>query len=95
MVQLGNEITPGLLWNEGRVGGSFNTPQQWSQLATLLKAASEGVHQAFPVEPAPEIMIHLDSGGSAIRKGKRCFLVGPGMDGGPNVRIDLGKSGPV
>lgn len=64
MVQLGNEITQGMLWNEGLVGGPFDTPRQWSQLATLLTAATEGVHAAFPVGPTPEIMIHLDSGGN-------------------------------
>ena len=42
MVQLGNEITPGLLWDVGRVGGAFDTPVQWRRLAFLLGAARRG-----------------------------------------------------
>jgi arabinogalactan endo-1,4-beta-galactosidase len=29
IVQIGNEITPGMLWDTGRVGGKFDTPAQW------------------------------------------------------------------
>ncbi|MBL7224348.1 MAG: glycosyl hydrolase 53 family protein, partial [Candidatus Brocadiae bacterium] len=44
VVQLGNEITPGMLWPEGRVGGKeFNTPKQWARLAALLAAGRRGV----------------------------------------------------
>ncbi len=38
MVQIGNEISSGMLWDEGRVGGGFATPQQWSNLGELLQA---------------------------------------------------------
>jgi len=63
MVQLGNEITPGMLWDDGRVGGAFNTPEQWSQFAQLLGAARDGVSDAFAPAPGPLIMIHCDRGG--------------------------------
>lgn len=63
MVQLGNEITPGMLWDDGRVGGSFNTSEQWAQLAQLLGAACDGVSDAFAPDPEPLIMIHSDRGG--------------------------------
>jgi arabinogalactan endo-1,4-beta-galactosidase len=46
IVQLGNEITAGLLWDDGRVGGAFDTPAQWDNLAALLKAAVAGARDA-------------------------------------------------
>ena len=30
-VQLGNEISAGMLWPDGRVGGDFDSPAQWEQ----------------------------------------------------------------
>ncbi|HPF71493.1 MAG TPA: glycosyl hydrolase 53 family protein, partial [Candidatus Krumholzibacteria bacterium] len=38
-IQLGNEISAGLLWDTGRVDGAFDTPAQWDRLAALLNAA--------------------------------------------------------
>jgi len=64
-VQLGNEIDAGMLWPTGRVDGAWNTPAQWSQLATLLQAASQGVADAFPAGGAPSRLIHLSSSGSS------------------------------
>jgi len=41
-VQVGNEITPGMLWNEARVDGEgFDTDEQWSRFAGLVKRASK------------------------------------------------------
>ena len=81
MVQLGNEITAGILWDDGRVAGPYNTPEQWSQLNSLLLAASEGVAEAFSGLQAPEIMIHVDRG--ADNAGARWFfdnLLAQGFD---------------
>jgi len=61
-VQIGNEITPGMLWDEGRVGGSFDTTTQWSQLAQLLTNAIQGVKDAAGTNMT-KIIIHLDRGG--------------------------------
>lgn len=72
IVQLGNEITAGMLWDDGRVGGSFDTPAQWDNLTGLLRAAAAGVADAFPTGPRPEVMIHLDRGGD--NAGARRFL---------------------
>ena len=63
MVQLGNEITPGMLWNDGRVGGNFETPQQWRNLGELLKAGVRGVRESCEAGDSVRIMIHLDRGG--------------------------------
>ncbi|MCP4781925.1 MAG: antitoxin [Fuerstiella sp.] len=58
-VQVGNEIAPGMLWPDGRVG----TPEQWKKLATLLKAGIDGVH-AGRGDRSMRTIIHLHSGGS-------------------------------
>ena len=66
-VQVGNEIGPGLLWDDGRIGwaGSpFDTPRQWAQLATLLQAGIAGVRDACP-DTAPQIVIHMADGGDS------------------------------
>lgn len=60
IVQIGNEITPGMLWDDGRVGGPFDTEAQWGRFAGLLAAASAAVGEAAP-EAA--VMIHIDRGG--------------------------------
>ena len=65
MVQLGNEITPGMLWDEGRVGGSFDTTAQWNRLAALLSAASAGVDEGLNPGQSVQIMIHIDRGGDS------------------------------
>lgn len=72
IIQLGNEITAGMLWDDGRVGRPFDTPMQWANLAGLLEAACEGVADAFPTGPRPEVMIHIDRGGD--NAGARRFL---------------------
>jgi arabinogalactan endo-1,4-beta-galactosidase len=59
-VQIGNEITQGLLWNDGKVSGSTNT--SWSNLGQLLKAAIAGVTNAVSTN-LPTIIIHIDRGG--------------------------------
>ena len=61
-VQVGNEITSGILWPSGKVGGSYDTPAQWSQLAQLLNAAIRGIQEAAGAQP-PKLIIHIASGG--------------------------------
>lgn len=61
-VQLGNEISHGFLWPEGRVhrGG----PEEYARLGLLLGAARAGVKAASP-GPEPRIVLHFDNGGDA------------------------------
>jgi len=59
-VQIGNEITGGMLWTDGQVSGSFNT--SWSNLGRLMKAAINGIKDAAAPNP-PKIIIHIDRGG--------------------------------
>ena len=61
-VQVGNEIIGGLLWPDGQVGGTNDTPAQWSKLAQLLTNAIAGVNDAAGPQP-PKILIHIDRGG--------------------------------
>lgn len=53
MVQPGNEITPGMLWPEGRL------PEHWDNFTELLKAGIAGIHAAGK----SRVMIHIDRGG--------------------------------
>lgn len=71
-VQLGNEITAGMLWDTGRVGGAFDTDAQWDRLARLLQAGLEGMDEAVAGRVRPQVMIHIDRGGD--NAGARRFL---------------------
>lgn len=61
MVQIGNEIRPGLLWPDGRVDGEWDTPEQWDKLVALLRAGRRGVLDGSPAAP-PAVLIHFDDG---------------------------------
>ena len=63
MVQIGNEITSGMLWNDGRVGGAYNTPQQWSNLGELINSGIQGVRESCDKGDSVQILIHIDRGG--------------------------------
>jgi len=62
MVQIGNEITPGMLWPDGKVGAEYDNELQWEKFTSLLKAGITGVRQAAP-DPNLKIMLHIDQGG--------------------------------
>jgi arabinogalactan endo-1,4-beta-galactosidase len=59
MLQIGNEITPGILLSPGTPLGP-RTPSGWPALAQLLNAGISAVHE---VDPTIKIMLHLDRGG--------------------------------
>jgi len=65
IVQVGNEITNGILWPVGQLYLSDGT-QQWSQLAQLLKAGVAGAREAAGrrghAHPM-RTMLHIDKGG--------------------------------
>jgi arabinogalactan endo-1,4-beta-galactosidase len=61
MVQIGNEITPGILWPHGKL------PQNWDTFAALLKSGIRGVDAGRGTAPRPQIMIHVDKGGDRAR----------------------------
>lgn len=57
MVQVGNEISNGMLWPIGKL------PDNWDRFAALLKAGINGVIASCGNNPCPEIMVHIDKGG--------------------------------
>ena len=57
MVQLGNEVTNGMLWPDGQVNGQ----QGWEAFAQLAKAAAAGVRESSAESP-PRIMLHVHDG---------------------------------
>lgn len=71
MVQVGNEITSGMLWPLGRLyDGSAD--QNWPGFTTLLGAGLAGVRAARVKGPAPQTMVHIDRGGD--NGGSRWFF---------------------
>jgi arabinogalactan endo-1,4-beta-galactosidase len=66
MVQVGNEITAGMLWPDGKL------PENWNNFADYIRAGVKGVDAGCGTNPPPKIMIHTDTGGS-IAKTKRFF----------------------
>ena len=58
MVQIGNEITNGMLWPDGRLPGN------WDNFAQLIQAGINGVYAGCGNNPHPKIMIHIDKGGN-------------------------------
>jgi arabinogalactan endo-1,4-beta-galactosidase len=66
-VQVGNEITDGMLFTPfsygGKLTGSYNTI--WSQCGQLMKAAVQGIQDAANAHGhvVPKIIVHIDRGG--------------------------------
>ena len=67
MVQLGNEVTNGMLWPFGQIHSSGE--ERWEGFAQLAKAAAAGAKESNPDDP-PVIMLHVHGGGDGkvIRK---------------------------
>jgi len=63
IVQIGNEIGPGMLWDSGRINGEFNTPEQWHNLSRLLQAGINGARDGAGDESI-RTMIHVQFGGN-------------------------------
>ncbi len=66
MIQPGNEITPGMLWDTGRVSlwnDQWNTPDHWKSFADLLKNAIKACRE---VCPQAKIIIQTERSGDAV-----------------------------
>ncbi|MEZ4590842.1 MAG: glycosyl hydrolase 53 family protein [Chloroflexota bacterium] len=61
VIQLGNEITYGFLWPDGRIGPGYE--ENWPQFAALLSAAQAGAAASFPGADQIPILLHLHTGG--------------------------------
>jgi arabinogalactan endo-1,4-beta-galactosidase len=57
MVQVGNEVTHGMLWPDGKL------PANWDQFADLLKSGIRGVKAGHGTAARPRIMIHIERSG--------------------------------
>lgn len=66
MVPIGNEISAGMLWPDGRL------PQRWDAFAELVQAGLRGVKAASGTNTPPRLMIHIDIGGN--RQATRWFF---------------------
>jgi len=59
MVQIGNETSSGILWDDGKVGSGN---EDFTQLAELVNEAIKGVRESAGNQA--KIILHLDNGGS-------------------------------
>jgi arabinogalactan endo-1,4-beta-galactosidase len=59
MVQVGNEITSGMLWPDGKL------PDNWDNFTELLDAGVRGVAAGSAPDKRPLILLHIDQGGNA------------------------------
>jgi arabinogalactan endo-1,4-beta-galactosidase len=64
MVQVGNEITNGMLWDEAKVSDEFDTGSQWDKLCVLLKS---GLSAVKDVSGSIKTVIHIERGGDNAR----------------------------
>jgi arabinogalactan endo-1,4-beta-galactosidase len=65
-VQIGNEISAGMLWDDGRVGwqgSEWDTPARWDNLAALVSAGAAGVRDGFAPGEEPRVIVHYADGG--------------------------------
>jgi arabinogalactan endo-1,4-beta-galactosidase len=61
MVQIGNEVSNGMLWPDGRLPGN------WGNFVDLVKAGVAGVEAGAGQNQRPRIMIHIDQGGNKVK----------------------------
>jgi len=61
MVQIGNEVSNGMLWPDGKLPGN------WDNFAGLMEAGINGVDAGRGNSKRPMIMVHIDKGGSRNR----------------------------
>jgi len=59
IVQLGNEITSGMMWPDGKL------PDNWNHFTDLLLAGVRGVREGSRPAKPPAIMLHIDQGGNS------------------------------
>jgi arabinogalactan endo-1,4-beta-galactosidase len=65
-VQIGNEITAGMLWTNGQLSGTWGSSNpSWIRLGQLMNAAIQGVKDATNATGTkmPQIIVHIDRGG--------------------------------
>lgn len=63
MVQIGNEISNGFLWDDGKLDGLKATDAQWVRFIGLLKGGLAGLNDSLDNGETVQRMIHIDKGG--------------------------------
>ncbi|MBN2547429.1 MAG: glycosyl hydrolase 53 family protein [Spirochaetes bacterium] len=69
IVQIGNEIDNGLLWDDGKIDG---TVKQWDRFCQLIKSGITAVHDSVSKKNKIKVMIHR--GDSCNNKSSRDFF---------------------
>jgi len=72
IIQIGNEVTAGMLWPDGRLDASGDTEAQWDRFARLLEAGVRGARSPLARGETLRVMIHIDRGGD--RRGTKWFF---------------------
>ncbi len=62
MIQVGNEITAGMLWPLGQIYRSDG--EHWAEFSTLLRAGIAGARAGNPAGNPLQVMVHIDRGGN-------------------------------
>lgn len=62
IVQIGNEVSNGLLWNDGYPWSGGSNDAGFNRLAALLRAGIDGAKAGAPPGQEPLVMIHHDKG---------------------------------
>jgi arabinogalactan endo-1,4-beta-galactosidase len=62
MIQIGNEVTAGMLWPVGQLYPADGT-QRWAEFTTLLEAGIAGAREGNPANHRLDVMVHIDRGG--------------------------------
>jgi arabinogalactan endo-1,4-beta-galactosidase len=60
MVQVGNEISSGMMWKVAKVSDKFDTEERWDKLCSLLKS---GLSAVKDVDNSIQSIIHIEKGG--------------------------------
>jgi arabinogalactan endo-1,4-beta-galactosidase len=63
MVQIGNEISNGFMWDDGKLDGITATAEQWAKFVDLLKSGLAGLKDSLKSGEQVQRMIHIDKGG--------------------------------
>jgi arabinogalactan endo-1,4-beta-galactosidase len=58
MIQIGNEVTAGILWPLGQI--YQDDGQHWPEFATLMNAGIAGARAGNPRHHDLDVMIHID-----------------------------------
>ena len=62
IVQVGNEVTNGMLWPQGKIHYGDGEAESWARFTSLLEAGIEGVRAGAGEADGVKVLIHIDRG---------------------------------